>query len=154
MSTDEKISTKQEWYDLNKYKDEIQCFVKNKKVSMDVLSTMEKNYNILYRTVYFGTDESDIERFPYAAEQFKVYKSALIESCLPGYSALVEVTGDDAYSTLKAPEVKKVMTQQFKGMSLLENLSGDTLDDWCFKGEAVAFIKLKKRKKNLEEKLH
>lgn len=153
MSTDEKISTKQEWYDLNKYKEEIQYFVKNKKLSMDVLSTMEKNYNILYRTVYFGTDESDVERFPYAAEQFKVYKSALIESCLPGYSALVEVTGDDAYSTLKAPEVKKVMTQQFKGMSLLENLSGDTLDDWCLKGEAVAFIKLKEKKEEFRRKV-
>lgn len=153
MSTDEKIKTKQEWYDLNKYKDEIQGFVKNKKVSMDVLSTMEKNYNTLYRTVYFGTDESDVERFPYAAEQFKVYKSALIEACLQGYSALVEVTGDDAYSTLKAPEVKKVMTQQFKGMSLLENLSGDTLDDWCFKGEAISFIKLKEKKEEFRRKV-
>lgn len=153
MSTDEKIKTKQEWYDLNKYKSEIQGFVKNKKVSMDVLSTMERNYNILYRTVYFGTDESDVERFPYAAEQFKVYKSALIEACLQGYSALVEVTGDDAYSTLKAPEVKKVMTQQFKGMSLLENLSGDTLDDWCFKGEAISFIKLKEKKEEFRRKV-
>lgn len=153
MSTDEKISSKQEWYDLKKYKDEIQGFVKNKRVSMDVLSQMEKNYNILYRTVYFGTDESDVERFPYAAEQFKVYKSALIEACLQGYSALVEVTGDDAYSTLKAPEVKKVMTQQFKGMSLLENLSGDTLDDWCFKGEAISFIKLKEKKEEFRRKV-
>lgn len=153
MSTDEKISTKQEWYDLKKYKDEIQGFVKNKRVSMDVLSQMERNYNILYRTVYFGTDESDVERFPYAAEQFKVYKSALIEACLQGYSALVEVTGNDAYSTLKAPEVKKVMTQQFKGMSLLENLSGDTLDDWCFKGEAISFIKLKEKKEEFRRKV-
>ena len=140
---DETITTKQEWYDVTKYKDEIQQFVKGKRAELDVTSNMEKTYNTLYRIVYAGTEEGDVERFPYAAESFKIYKSALIESCLQGYSALLEISGNDGQSTLKTPQLKQVMTDQFKGMALLEKLSGDTLDDWILKGEAVSFIKLK-----------
>lgn len=143
---DETITTKQDWYDVTKYKDEIQNFVRAKRNDLDVTSSMEKTYNALYRTVYAGTEEGDVERFPYAAESFKIYKSALIESCLQGYTALLEISGNDGESTLKIPQLKQIMTEQFKGMALLENLSGDTLDDWILKGEAVAFIKLKENK--------
>ena len=83
---------------------------------------------------------------------FKVYKAANIEASLSGYSALLEVDGEDAHSVLLAPELKKVMTKQFKSMALLEKLSGDTLDDWILKGEAVAFIKLKTTKEQFRQK--
>lgn len=139
---DEILTTKQQWYDLSKYKDEIQQFISKKRLELDVISQMEKTYNILYSTVYAGTEEADTERFPYSAEQFKVYKSAIIEACLSGYSALLEANGNDAYSMLKVPELKSTMTQQFKSMSLLENLSNDSLDDWCLKGEAAGYFKL------------
>ena len=138
MSIGEKITTKQQWYDLNKYKDEIQSFVLQKKTELDVTSQMSKTNDILYRICYAGGTESDVERFPHAAETFRVYKAAIIESSLSGYSALLEATGRDGYSVLQSPKVKQAMTEQFKGMSLLEKLSGDTLDDWCFKGEAVS----------------
>ena len=148
MSIGEKITTKQQWYDLNKYKDEIQSFVLQKKTELDVTSQMSKTNDILYRICYAGGTESDVERFPHAAETFRVYKAAIIESSLSGYSALLEATGRDGYSVLQSPKVKQAMTEQFKGMSLLEKLSGDTLDDWCFKGEAVSYIKLKETTEN------
>lgn len=143
---DEIITTKQEWYDVKKYKDEIAQFVRQKRLDLDVSSKMEEIYNSLYRTVYGGATEADIERFPFAAEQFKVYKSAVIESSLQGYSALVEVNGMDAESELKMPKLKKVMTEQYREMSLLEKLSGDTVDDWILKGESIAFVKLRQNK--------
>ena len=34
------------------------------------------------------------------------------------------------------------MTLQLKAMSMLEKISGEVLDDWCFKGEAAGIIKL------------
>ena len=151
--SDETITVKQDWYDVSKYKDEIRQFVKQKKVDLgSVLSIMQGNYIKLYRTVYSGTTESDVERFPHSAEMFKVYKAANIEASLSGYSALLEVDGEDAHSVLLAPELKKVMTKQFKSMALLEKLSGDTLDDWILKGEAVAFIKLKTTKEQFRQK--
>lgn len=145
MSIDEKITTKEQWYDLNKYKGEVQTFVSQKRIDLDVTSQMEKNYDILYRICYSGATESDIERFPHAAEVFKVYKTALIESCLSGYTALLEAEGEDGENVLKAPKVKKAMIKQFKGMALLENLSSETLDDWVLKGEGVCYIKLKEK---------
>ena len=151
--SDETITVKQDWYDVSKYKDEICQFVNKKKVDLgSVLSIMQGNYVRLYRTVYSGTTESDVERFPHSAEMFKVYKAANIEASLSGYSALLEVDGEDAHSVLLAPELKKVMTKQFKSMALLEKLSGDTLDDWILKGEAVAFIKLKTTKEQFRQK--
>lgn len=151
--SDETITVKQDWYDVSKYKDEICQFVNKKKVDLgSVLSIMQGNYVKLYRTVYSGTTESDVERFPHSAEMFKVYKAANIEASLSGYSALLEVDGEDAHSVLLAPELKKVMTKQFKSMSLLEKLSGDTLDDWILKGEAVAFIKLKTTNEQFRQK--
>ena len=47
MSISEKITTKQQWYDLNKYKDEIQSFVLQKKIELDVTSQMSKTNDIL-----------------------------------------------------------------------------------------------------------
>lgn len=140
---DEKITKKEQWYDLKKYKDEIKQFVINKRNSLNQTSKMEQTYKKLYRTVYAGAEEADVERFPHTAEMFKVYKAALIESCLQGYSALYSASGLDAYSTLKIPELNQTMTQQFKSMALIENLSSETLDDWIMKGEAAGFLKLK-----------
>lgn len=144
---DEKITVKQQWYDLAKYKDEIANFVKNKRVQLDVNSKQETLYNKFYASVFAGTEESqDNERFPHMAELFKVYKSAILESSLSGYSALLGIQGDDGYSTLKIPELRKAMLEQFKGMDLLERLSGDYVDDWILKGETAAFLKYKETK--------
>ena len=140
---DEKITKKEQWYDVKKYKDEIRQFVLSKRNLLNQTSKMEQTYRRLYRTVYAGTEEADVERFPHTAEIFKVYKAALIEACLQGYSALYSANGLDGYSTLKIPELNTTMIQQFKSMALIENLSSDTVDDWIMKGEAVGFIKLK-----------
>ena len=143
---DEKLTTKEQWYDLKKYADEVKKYVINRRYSLDQTSKMYANFQKLYRAVYAGTEEADIERFPHSAEIFKVYKSALIEACLSGYSALFTTTGDDAYSVLKAPEVFKALTKQAKSMTLVEDLSQETVDDWLFKGEACGFLKLKESK--------
>lgn len=149
---DETVEYKEEYYNVKEYKDEIGSFIKQKRVELDVLSGMESNYTTLKKSIFAGSSDSDEERYPHAAEMFKVYKSAIIESSLSGYSALLEITGRDAYSTLKVPELKDTMTNQFKRMSLLEKLSGDTVDDWLLKGEAVSFIKLKKTKEEYRTK--
>lgn len=143
---DEVITSKEQWYDLNPYKDEIACFIRKKKVSLDCIATMEQQYNRLYKTVYAGSEESETERFPHSAEVFKVYKAAVIEACLQGYSALFVPKGKDAYSVLKVPELTETMTDQFKSMALIENLTDEALDDWILKGEACGFIKLKTTK--------
>lgn len=140
---DEVVEVKEDYYDVKKYKDEVCSFIKQKKIELDRLSPMEATYKSLKDSVYAGAVTADKERYPHTAEMFKVYKSAIIESSLGGYSALLEITGRDAYSTLRTPKLKEVMTNQFKKMSLLEKLSGDTVDDWLLKGEAVSFIKLK-----------
>lgn len=143
---DETTTVKMEWYDLKKYKDEVAQFIRKKRADLNVTSKMKNTYDQLYRSIYPGAIMSEKERFTHAQEMFKVYRAALIESSLSGYSALLEVSGDDGYSTLRVPQLKKVMTEQFKGMSLLERLSSETLDDWTLKGEAVSFIKLKEDK--------
>lgn len=142
MPIDETNTTKEQWYDVTKYKDEICQFVRTKRNDLDQTSNMDAMYKQLYASIYQGTVGSDKERFGHTQEMFKVYKTALIESSLSGYSALLEVSGEDGYSVLKVPELKKVMTKQFKGMSLIERLTATTLDDWILKGESVAFIKL------------
>lgn len=143
---DEVINSKEQWYDLKPYKDEIAAFVIKKKVSLDCISKMEQSYNKLYSTVYAGSEEAKTERFPHSAEIFKIYKSAVIEACLQGYSALFVTKGKDAYSVLQIPKLNDVMTDQFKSMALIENLSDEVLDDWILKGEACGFIKLKTTK--------
>lgn len=143
---DETSTSKEQWYDVTKYKDEIAQFVRKKKVDLMQTSKMECLYKQLYASVYPGTVEEDKERYPHTQEMFKVYKASLIESSLSGYSALLEISGEDGESVLKVPTLKRAMTNQFKGMSLIEKLSGVTLDDWILKGEAIAFIKLKRDK--------
>lgn len=145
-TNDEVVTSKEQYYDLNKYKDEVAQYVAKKRADLDVFSKAESLYKKLYRVVFAGTEQSKDMRFPHAAEMYKVYKSAIIEACLSGYSALEEIEGMDAYSTLKVPELKKVRIGQFRQMALLEKLSAEILDDWELKGEAVAFIKLKENK--------
>lgn len=142
MPIDETNTTKEQWYDVSKYKDEIRQFVVTKRNDLNQTSNMKAMYDKLYASVFQGSVKSDKERFGHTQEMFKVYKTALIESSLSGYSALLEISGEDGESVLKVPELKKVMTKQFKGMSLIERLTATTLDDWILKGEAVAFIKL------------
>lgn len=149
----ENVVIKEDWYDLNKYKDEIKKYIVDRKYDLGHHSTMEKVYNTLYRSIFTGAQGTDIkERYPFLKEIFNVYKSALIEACLPGYSALMEVEGRNSKSVLLAPEVKKVMTDQFKGIALIEKLSDKVLLDWILKGEAVAFIKLKQTTERYREK--
>lgn len=143
---DEKITSKEQWYDLNKYQNEICSYVTKKKLNLDCSSKLRATYDKLYSTVYSGSEESDVERFPHSAEVFKVYKSALIDACLQGYSALLVARGKDGYSVLKTPHLMEVMTDQFKSMSLIENLSDEVVDDWILKGEAAGFLKLKVNK--------
>lgn len=145
-ANDEVVTSKEQYYDLNKYKDEVAQYVSKKRADLDVFSKAESLYKSLYRVVFAGTEQAKDMRFPHAAEMYKVYKSAIIEACLSGYSALEEIEGMDAYSTLKVPELKKVRIGQFRQMALLEKLSAEILDDWELKGEAVAFIKLKENK--------
>lgn len=145
-TNDEVVTSKEQYYDLNKYKDEVAQYVAKKRADLDVFSKAESLYKKLYRVVFAGTEQAKDMRFPHAAEMYKVYKSAIIEACLSGYSALEEIEGMDAYSTLKVPELKKVRIGQFRQMALLEKLSAEILDDWELKGEAVAFIKLKENK--------
>lgn len=143
---DEVISTKEQWYDLTKYKDEIEEFIISKREELDYISNMEGMYKKLYASIFSGSNDGDEERFTHAQEMYKVYKASIIESSLSGYSALLEVSGDDGKSTLLSKKLKDVMTRQFKTMSLLEKLSGQTVDDWILKGEAISFIKLKQDK--------
>ena len=140
---DEVVTSKEQWYDLKKYKGEIENFVVKKRYSLDISGRAQKVYDRLYRSIFAGTEETDVERFPHSAEMYKVYKAAIIAACLRGYSALVVLSAPDGYSTLKLPELRQTMINQFKGVALLENLSSESLDDWILKGEAVAFIKLK-----------
>lgn len=153
---DETTTVKMEWYDVKKYKDEIASFVKRRKADLNQTSKMRATYDKLYQSIYPGAVLADKERFSHAQEMFKVYKAALIESSLSGYSALLEITGEDGYSTLKVPQLKRAMTQQFKGMSLLERLSDQTTDDWILKGEAISFIKLREEKEEyrIKQTLH
>lgn len=153
---DEIITRKVETYDLAPYKEEVRQFVTANRNSLDNFSNMLETYNELYKTIFIGSEESKTERFPQAAETYKVYKAALIESCLSGYSAsLPEIKGKDAYSTLLIPKLKSVMEDQLKSMSFLENLSGEYVDDWILKGEAAGFLKLKENREEyrVKEKL-
>lgn len=143
---DEKLTVKEQWYDLSKYREEVRQFVIKKRVSLYQTSNMERTFRRLYEAAYAGTEEADTERFPHTGEVFKVYKAALVEACLQGYSALYDIKGLDGYSTLKVPELDQTITQQFKSMGLVENLSGETLDDWILKGEAAGFLRLKENR--------
>ena len=153
---DEIITKKVEAYNLTPYRDEIRQFVVANKEQLDNFSNMVTTYNELYRSIFLGSEEAKTERFPQAAETYKVYKAALIEACLSGYSAaLPEMKGKDAYSTLLIPKLKSVMEDQLKSMSFLENISGEYVDDWILKGESAGFLKLKENREEyrVREKL-
>ncbi len=153
---DEIRTIKVDAYNLTPYRDEVRQFVTMNKAQLDNFSNMVTTYNELYRSIFSGAEQAEVERFPQAAETYKVYKAALIESCLSGYSAtLPEIKGRDAYSTLLVPKLKQAMEDQLKAMSFLENISGDMLDDWILKGEAAGFLKLKENKEEyrIKEKL-
>ena len=81
----ENVVIKEDWYDLNKYKDEIRKYIVDRKYDLGHHSNMEKTYNTLYRAIFTGAQGTDIkERYPFLKEIFNVYKSALIEACLAG----------------------------------------------------------------------
>ena len=147
------VEIKENWYDLTKYKDEIRKYIVDRKNDLGHLSDMDSVYNVLYRTIFTGASGTDKkERYPFLKELFNVYKSSLIEACLPGYSALMEIEGRNPNSILLAPQLKKVMTDQFKSIALIEKLTDKTLADWILKGEAVAFIKMKQTTERYREK--
>ena len=148
----ENVVIKENWYDLNKYKDELTKFIKDKKRDLGRHSSMLKNYNILYRSIFAGAEESDEERFPFAKEMFNTMKSILIEACVPGYSAIMECEGRNSHSILEAPKLKKVMTDQFKNIALIEKITDKAFFDWFLKGEVCAFIKLKQTTERYREK--
>ena len=144
---------KENWYDLKPFKEQIAKYIKTRKDNLGHHSRMYEIYNILYKTIFSGSLESDaVRRYPFIKEMFNVYKSALIEACLPGYSALLETEARNATSVFLMPELKKVMTEQFKSIALIENLTSCTLNDWIMKGEAVAWVKLKQTTERYREK--
>ena len=79
---DETITVKEQYYDLTKYKDEVASFVVKKRNDLDVTSKMRSMYDSLRDVIFAGGTTSDKERFPHAAEVFKIYKSAIIASSL------------------------------------------------------------------------
>ena len=77
---DEVITSKEQWYDLTKYKDEVAQFVTKKKADLDNISKMKHDYESMYRIIFSGAERADIERFPFAAEMYKVYKAAPLKT--------------------------------------------------------------------------
>lgn len=148
----ENIVIKEDWYDLTKYKDELRTFILNRRPGLGNHQMMFDNYEYLYRAIYSGAEEADKERYTSAKETFNVYKAALIEACLPGYSALLDVSGRDAYSTLLAPKTKAAMIEQLKAICAVEKLSDQPIFDWILKGEVVLFINLKTTTEKFREK--
>lgn len=143
---------KEDWYDLSKYHDELKTFILNRRPGMGNHQQMFDNYEYLYRAVFSGAEEADVERYTSAKENFNVYKSAIIEACLPGYSALVDISGRDPHSILASPHVKAAMIEQLKEICAVEKLSDQPLFDWILKGEVVLFINLKQTTERYREK--
>lgn len=141
----EEITTKEQWYDLTKYKDEIASFVKSKRRDLDMTSKMSKTYDVLYRNIYAGAESENKQRYPHAAEVYKTFKTALISSCLSGYSALCVYNATDTHSVMSIPKVKDALTKQYKKSTLIELLTF-YLDDFILKGEQIAFVKCKTNK--------
>lgn len=148
----EKVVIKEDWYDPKKYKDEVNKYIVARKDALGHTSRMYNNYNILYRSIYSGAESTDIQRFTPLKETFNVYKAAIIEGCIPGYSALMDIEGRNAHSVMLAPELKSTMIQQFKSIALVEKLSDKVLFDWILKGEAIVFLKLKETTERYREK--
>ena len=82
---DETITSKMEYYDPVKYKNEIAEFVRGKRLDLDITSNMKKNYERLYRSVFAGSEESDTERFTQAAETYRscAHHSIFAPDCEP-----------------------------------------------------------------------
>lgn len=149
----EEVVIKENWYDLNKYKDEIANFIVDRRKNLAGHSQMYRTYDILYRSIFTGSEDSDKrKRYPYLKEIYNVYKSALIEACLPGYSALFNSDARNAPTVLLNTKLKEVMLNQFKSIALIENLTANTISDWITKGEAVLFMKLKQTTERYREK--
>ena len=149
----EEVVIKENWYDLNKYKDEIANFIVDRRRNLAGHSQMYRTYDILYRSIFTGSEDSDKrKRYPYLKEIYNVYKSALIEACLPGYSALFNSDARNAPTVLLNTKLKEVMLNQFKSIALIENLTANTISDWITKGEAVLFMKLKQTTERYREK--
>lgn len=148
----ENYVVKEDWYDLSKYHDELRTFILNRRPGMGNHQQMFDNYEYLYRAVFSGAEEADVERYTSAKENFNVYKSAIIEACLPGYSALVDISGRDPHSILASPHVKAAMIEQLKEICAVEKLSDQPLFDWILKGEVVLFINLKQTTERYREK--
>lgn len=139
----EEITTiKEQWYDLTKYREEIASFVKSRRKELDITSKMSKNFDVLYRNIYAGSEVENVQRYPHATEVYKTYKTALISSCLSGYSALCVYNANDNHSILNIPKVKDALIKQFKKSTLIELLTF-YLDDFILKGEQIAFVKCK-----------
>lgn len=148
----ENIVIEEDWYDLNPYKDEIRKYVLDRKDDLGHHSNMYRNYNILYKSIFSGAENTDVERYTTLKEAFNVYKAALIEGCVPGYSALMDIAGEDAYSVVLAPKLKQAMISQFKSIALVEQLSDQVMFDWIMKGEVVVSWKLKQTTERYREK--
>lgn len=132
------------YYDLKKYKGELESYVGKKYIELNVTSKQQDLYLNLRKAIFAGATTADKRRFPYAAEVFKVYKSALISANLSGYSALFEMLPRTSEDVLKVPKLKQVMTDQLRSLSFIEKISGKYLEDWLLKGECCAFLKLNK----------
>lgn len=143
---------KENWYDLTPYRNEIRKYIVDQKLNLGHHSRMYDNYDILYRSIFSGSETSDEERYTTAKESYNVYKAALIEGCVPGYSALMDIEGRNAHSVELAPKLKKTMISQFKNITLVEKISDVGLCDWILKGEVAAFIKLKQTTEKFREK--
>lgn len=153
VSRAENIVIKEKWYDLNKYGDEIAGFIKDRKNCLGQQSRMWNTYKILYSSIFTGAESTDLKQnYPFLKEMYNTYISTLIEACLPGYSALFTADPRNASTVLLAPHLKSVMTNQFKSIALIENLTANTLPDWVCKGEAVFFMRLKQTTEEYREK--
>ena len=147
------VVIKENWYDLNQYSDEITKYVIDRRNNLGNHARMYKIYDILYRSIFTGAEGTDKrKRYPFLKEMYNVYKSALIEACLPGYSALLNADARNASSVFLTPKLKEVMINQFKSIALIENLTSTSLVNWILKGEAVLFMKLKQTTERYREK--
>lgn len=141
----------EDWYDLNKYADEITKYVTDKRRTLGHHSRMYSLYKILYENIFFGAEQTNVARFPFLKGLFNTFKSTMIEANLSGYSALANFTARNAHSVMMIPRLKEVMTNQFKGMALIEHLNNNELNDFILKGEAAAWMKLKQTSERYRE---
>ena len=149
----ENVVIKEDWYDLNKYSDEIRDYITDKKNCLGHHADMWRVYNILYRNIFSGAEQTDKRlHYPFLKQMYNTYMSALIEACLPGYSALFTSDARNPASVLLNPKLKDTMINQFKSIGLIENLTANSLPDWITKGETILYMKLKQTTERYREK--